>query len=710
MLGLFSARGGPTGGDGGFVEVSGLGAVSFPNMLTQVDVSAPAGRAGTLLIDPAVIIVDVSGVAVGGNVTAPSTPPGTLTLTAASISAFNGDLLLEATNRITVNASNLPGTDNRITKNNGDLTLRVTAAANAGDGIFINSDVRITGNNETLTLTANGAQGVITTTANIEGRSGVTVTNATVLTLGGTVTSDNNSAISLTAGRIVSQAGATIQVNGSNNGNAVTIVANGAAGAGGIALGAGVTAGPNGTVTLQAASNASITQTAGAITAGTLRAEGVGGAGAAAGSIDLSLAGNSIETLAAARANGAVSVRSDILSFTVQSAVGNGVTLTNGQGAAGMLVTGAVTGGAGGVTLTADRMLASAPVTGANIRILQQTSNLGDPRRRRCRRRSGRGRAVPFDDHPRQPVDDGRHRNAAHRHVGNDRHGADLRSGRLPRCRPWRFTNPRIGVLDLRGELVNQAVGSSLNVGTVTVTAGVNGVALDRAANAISGLGAITSGQNVSVVTAAPALTVSGAVTAANGGTIALEAPRLLTQSGGTLGFDGAGNGAVTLRATGSGAAGGMSLGAGVASGTGSVTLLAASDAAIAQGAATLSAATVTARGLGGAGTSAGSVALGGTSNAIVTVADARATGAVSVRSNVSTFTVQSAVGDGVSLTNGQAGGILAVAGAVTGGTGGVTLTADRMTHRRPGVRRPGDAAAADGIAADPRRGRRPCR
>jgi filamentous hemagglutinin family protein len=52
--GAISARGGPSGGDGGFSEVSGKGRLVFAG---QVDLSAAAGAAGTLLLDPFNVVV-----------------------------------------------------------------------------------------------------------------------------------------------------------------------------------------------------------------------------------------------------------------------------------------------------------------------------------------------------------------------------------------------------------------------------------------------------------------------------------------------------------------------------------------------------------------------------------------------------------------------------------------------------------------------------
>ncbi|MFN7873170.1 MAG: YDG domain-containing protein [Cyanobacteriota bacterium] len=53
--GTTSARGGPSGGDGGFLEVSSKGGVGYSG---AVDAAAPAGKAGSVLFDPKNIIID----------------------------------------------------------------------------------------------------------------------------------------------------------------------------------------------------------------------------------------------------------------------------------------------------------------------------------------------------------------------------------------------------------------------------------------------------------------------------------------------------------------------------------------------------------------------------------------------------------------------------------------------------------------------------
>ena len=71
--GQISAKGGQTGGNGGFVEVSGKNTLDFTG---RVDTSAPAGRTGTLLLDPSDITI--SNLA-NSNISAGPTFTGTAT-------------------------------------------------------------------------------------------------------------------------------------------------------------------------------------------------------------------------------------------------------------------------------------------------------------------------------------------------------------------------------------------------------------------------------------------------------------------------------------------------------------------------------------------------------------------------------------------------------------------------------------------------------
>jgi len=50
IAGKLTARGGPAGSDGGFIETPAVGTIT--TKAAQVDASAPAGKPGTWLIDP----------------------------------------------------------------------------------------------------------------------------------------------------------------------------------------------------------------------------------------------------------------------------------------------------------------------------------------------------------------------------------------------------------------------------------------------------------------------------------------------------------------------------------------------------------------------------------------------------------------------------------------------------------------------------------
>jgi filamentous hemagglutinin family protein len=145
--GTISARGGAQSGDGGFVEVSGRENLSVRG---GVDVSAERGSAGTILFDPKNITIAPAGVTpVPPNDTFGENPTGSVTFNAATINALVGNVVLQASNDITVNQAIFTGP-------NTSLTLQ------AGRSIFINQNVSA-GSNGQLTLLANAslADGVV---------------------------------------------------------------------------------------------------------------------------------------------------------------------------------------------------------------------------------------------------------------------------------------------------------------------------------------------------------------------------------------------------------------------------------------------------------------------------------------------------------------------------------------------------------------------
>ena len=163
-----SARGGADSGDGGFAEVSGREYLDFQGL---VDLRAPEGEAGSLLLDPTDITIcdgDVTGCSTGGLtlgavIQADSTDPASANLSDDDLNAQlmmgnvevnaavgggsgMGDILVDNVAAVDGSSSVMPGTNN-------DLTL--TAARN----ITIDGTIQ---NVENLTFTAGTAAGDIT--------------------------------------------------------------------------------------------------------------------------------------------------------------------------------------------------------------------------------------------------------------------------------------------------------------------------------------------------------------------------------------------------------------------------------------------------------------------------------------------------------------------------------------------------------------------
>ncbi len=216
VFGDIQAKGGFHGGNGGFVETSGKQGLDFA---AKVDVTAPLGQGGTLLLDPASITI-VGGVQPGGVVAGPpvnsacttppcaapipgapvaiaaTPPPSTISFQDASPtviyqSALEGfaagtTIVLEATNWIGVAGSftnkvvNLP--------TNSNLTMRTRNAAT--DGSAVSSGIKLTDSSDGLDLEfrANGT-GSITLQTGTAGSSALKadITVAKLTTAGGAI-------------------------------------------------------------------------------------------------------------------------------------------------------------------------------------------------------------------------------------------------------------------------------------------------------------------------------------------------------------------------------------------------------------------------------------------------------------------------------------------------------------------------------------------
>ena len=130
VAGNLSAKGGPNGGNGGIVEVSGYGAYSLSGV---IDVSAPKGSLGSILIDPTELDITAAvGTEDGtfaGSITA-ATDPGTQSLKASILNSFVGNVTLQATATIDVQSSFSLGSGS-LTMEAGSL-IKIDAGVSAG--------------------------------------------------------------------------------------------------------------------------------------------------------------------------------------------------------------------------------------------------------------------------------------------------------------------------------------------------------------------------------------------------------------------------------------------------------------------------------------------------------------------------------------------------------------------------------------------------
>ena len=183
---------------GGFAEVSGKKTLASVN-LAGIDV-------GDLLLDPADIIIVSFGITTplepspNGDIAADASE-GTLTLRAADIDAYEGDLSLAASNTITVNRLITKPTGGLTLDAGGVLTISADITMSAGNLTLTGSAVSLTGNlrniGNNITITADTGDITITGDITATGAGDIALTGANIV-LGSALTSLTGDEISLT--------------------------------------------------------------------------------------------------------------------------------------------------------------------------------------------------------------------------------------------------------------------------------------------------------------------------------------------------------------------------------------------------------------------------------------------------------------------------------------------------------------------------------
>jgi len=198
FLGTISARGGLNGGDGGFVEVSGKQGLDFQGV---VDLLAPAGNVGTLLLDPTDITIstaaDTGSMTFAGDIFSDTmTTPSILNTTTLENQLALGNVTVSTASGLP-NAGRITVDDPITWSSNSSLTLF------ADNDINLNANIRYSGTADTaLTLQANN---------NILVNSGVDITANTIGKLDVILNADRDGS---GAGAIILNPGSAINSNG----------------------------------------------------------------------------------------------------------------------------------------------------------------------------------------------------------------------------------------------------------------------------------------------------------------------------------------------------------------------------------------------------------------------------------------------------------------------------------------------------------------
>lgn len=283
FLGSLQARGGLTGGDGGQAELSGKQALVIESLTGQIDLSAPQGKAGSLLLDPNDILISDC---VAGNTI--SNPAQANVLRASDISCWLdrncGNLIIE--------------TNANATGGSGNITLAGLIHWSSHASLTINAQ------QDFIMTTLGGGTGLIQAT----GSGGVTVNagrsvqiqaGSEILTNSGNVTLNANQGTTsypgdfqsiIIGGQIISHCG-DITLAGRNGGTQGTAIL--------LDNGGSITTGGFGVVTLQTLGGGVVAQ--GSVTTWGLQLQGPG-------DFYLTSTANAVQTISSSGTIGSVQI------------------------------------------------------------------------------------------------------------------------------------------------------------------------------------------------------------------------------------------------------------------------------------------------------------------------------------------------------------------------------------------------------------------
>ena len=252
FYGNITTRGGLNFGNGGFVEVSSKQDLIFRG---HVDTSFSNGSLGTLLLDPENIIIVAAGGTndtelLDGTILSTDSPGATFTISGVTLQALQGNVLLEATNDLTI----APGVSLNFVPFGGSITFRADADGNNVGSFLMDTTQSLNASGRAVTISGASVTAGEINTSTIDGGGiaggiiNITATNGNVSAVNLRSSSEPRSAQPGAGGNITVSASGRINITGvieaqSEAGRASTGFSAGDAGAVTLTAGNGIVVG-----------------------------------------------------------------------------------------------------------------------------------------------------------------------------------------------------------------------------------------------------------------------------------------------------------------------------------------------------------------------------------------------------------------------------------------------------------------------------------